>query len=73
MKRSASLLLLLTLAALATGCAQVQPWERGVLARESMALDPTPLQSPLREHVYQSREAGPAGRLGASGAGCGCY
>jgi hypothetical protein len=54
-------------------CTQVQPWERGTLASAAMALDPTPLQTPLREHVYQSREAGAAGRLSGGGAGCGCY
>jgi hypothetical protein len=73
MPRHVRLLCMSCLLALLGGCVQVQPWERGRLAQDSMALDPTPLQTPLREHVYQSREAAPAGRLGASGAGCGCY
>lgn len=54
------------------GCANVQPWERGNLAKPHMALDPHPLQSSLRAHNYGSREAG-AGGNAAQGGGCGCY
>jgi hypothetical protein len=54
------------------GCANVQPWERGNLAKPQMALDPHPLQSSLRAHNYGSREAG-ASSTGAQGGGCGCY
>jgi len=55
------------------GCTHVQPWERGALASQGMALDPTPLQSPLRDHVNQSREGGYHGKASGKGAGCGCY
>lgn len=61
----------LLLAALA-GCAQVEPWERGTLARPHMALDPWPMQGALRAHVHGSREAAPRGGI-AEGGGCGCY
>jgi hypothetical protein len=54
------------------GCATVQPWERGNLAKPQMALDPYPLQSSLRAHNYGSREAA-AGSNAAQGGGCGCY
>jgi hypothetical protein len=54
------------------GCANVQPWERGNLAKPQMALDPYPLQSMLRAHNYGSREAA-AGGNAAQGGGCGCY
>jgi len=54
------------------GCANVQPWERGNLAKPQMALDPYPLQSALRAHNYGSREAA-AGGSAAQGGGCGCY
>lgn len=54
-----------------TGCESVQPWERGVLARAEMQLDPDPLESSLREQVYQSKEASSGGNK-AAGAGCGC-
>ena len=53
-------------------CANVQPWERGNLAKSQMALDPYPLQSALRMHIYNSRE-GATGGNAAHGGGCGCY
>lgn len=56
----------------AAGCATVEPWERGVLAKPQMALDRSPLQSELRSHVYSSREAATGG-TSAAGPGCGCY
>ena len=56
-----------------TGCADVQPWERGALAREDMALEPLPAQSFFRNHVYGSREAAQPVGAGGSGGGCGCY
>jgi hypothetical protein len=55
-----------------SACAQVQPWERGNLAKPQMALDPYPLQSALRAHNYGSREASASGNA-AQGGGCGCY
>ncbi len=58
-------------AAAMAGCASVQPWERGVLARDSMALDPAPMASSLSRHVHESREAS-AGGSAAQGGGCGC-
>jgi hypothetical protein len=65
-------LLLLAVLTVLTGCTNVQPWERGNLAKPQMALDPNPLQSSLRAHNYGSREAS-AGGNAASGGGCGCY
>lgn len=55
-----------------SACTNVQPWERGNLAKPQMALDPNPLQSALRGHNYGSREAA-AGGNAAQGGGCGCY
>jgi hypothetical protein len=55
-----------------SACVNVQPWERGNLAKPQMALDPYPLQSALRTHNYGSREAAAAGNA-AQGGGCGCY
>jgi hypothetical protein len=60
--------LLLTLG----GCADVAPWERGILARPQMALNPAPLRHALLAHVQSSREAAPASDP-AEGGGCGCY
>lgn len=55
-----------------SACAPVSPWQRGTLAKASMALDPNPLQTSLSEHTHGSREAG-SGSSSASGGGCGCY
>ena len=66
--------IVLTLAMLSlilTGCASVQPWERGTLARPEMQLDPNPIQTGLYEQVYDSKEAA-GGGASTAGAGCGC-
>lgn len=63
---------MVALAAMLSGCATVEPWERGNLAKPQMALNPHPLQSSLSTHVYNSREAASGGDS-AGGGGCGCY
>lgn len=63
---------MLLAALLLSGCADVQPWERGNLAKAQMALDPNPLQTELRGHSYGAREAAGGGNAGTGG-GCGCY
>jgi hypothetical protein len=63
---------LLLLCAVLVGCASVEPWERGRLAKPHMALEPHPMLRALRSHVYASREAATAGSAGEGG-GCGCY
>jgi hypothetical protein len=65
------LALAFALGAGATGCADVQPWERGNLAKPHMALDPNPATSAMRMHAYVSREAASGGDS-ADGGGCGC-
>ena len=67
----ASLLGCAALALWLSGCASVQPWERGRLARPEMQLDPNPLQTGLYEQVYDSKEAA-GGGASTAGAGCGC-
>lgn len=62
---------LLLLPLLLTGCVNVQPWERGYLARPEMALDPDPAEARLMRHAYQSKEAS-GGGYGVGGGGCGC-
>lgn len=54
-----------------TGCAQVKPWERDVLAKKEMALDPDPLHAALQQHIFFSKEAA-SGGYGTGGGGCGC-
>lgn len=54
-----------------SGCARVKPYQRELLAKRIMALDPSPEATLLEQHVYQYRE-GSAGGYGGSGGGCGC-
>ncbi|WP_348757879.1 DUF4266 domain-containing protein [Candidatus Methylocalor cossyra] len=60
------------LALSAAACSPVQPWQRGVLAKPHMALEPYPLQNAFRDHDYRSREAA-LGSGSHGGGGCGCY
>lgn len=69
-RRSVALFIVLT--ACVSACSPVAPWQRGALAKSSMALEPNPMQSSLREHTHGSREAA-SGSSSASGGGCGCY
>ena len=62
-----SLLLLLQ----ACSLSPVQPWERDLLARPSMALVPDEIDNALDEHIYFSKEASLGGQ-GVGGGGCGC-
>ncbi|MFA6164663.1 MAG: DUF4266 domain-containing protein [Methylobacter sp.] len=64
--------LLIALSVCASACSPVAPWQRGTLSKSSMALEPHPMQSTLREHTYGSREAA-SSSSSASGGGCGCY
>lgn len=66
------LALFIILTACVTACAPVAPWQRGTLAKASMALEPNPMQSSMREHTHGSREAA-LGSSAAGGGGCGCY
>lgn len=70
MKRLITPAACLALLALA-GCANVQPWVRGYLARPEMAFDPDPNEAKLIRHAYQSKEAATGG-YGVGGGGCGC-
>ena len=64
-------LFLISALLMGAGCAQVQPWERGSLAREDMQWQPDVMESRLRAHIYYSKEASSGGD-GAAGGGCGC-
>jgi len=65
-------LLLLTALLLPVACSHVEPWERGMLAKEHMSLQDSGLQSGIRKHTYSSREAAGSTDV-SSGGGCGCY
>ena len=63
-------LIILALANVAA-CTQVQPWQRGYLAKEEMAWKTDPLESALNDHIFFSKEAS-SGGSSAAGGGCGC-
>ena len=67
------ILLLAGMALLLTGCASLgpRPWEKDLMARHEMQVDPYPLQTAAEDHVYFSKEASSGGR-GFAGGGCGC-
>jgi len=65
------LFMLLILLAIQGACQNVQPWERGTLAKPEMQLDPNGLDTQLRQQVYFSKEAS-SGSNKATGGGCGC-
>ena len=65
-------LLMVLLLALTTGCAtNVEPWERGRLAREEMQWVMDPMEEKLSRHIFFSKEASTGGGE-AVGGGCGC-
>lgn len=55
----------------AAGCATVQPWERGRLAKAPMIFGADAWGEGIEQHLMQYRE-GAAGGFGGGGGGCGC-
>lgn len=49
----------------------VKPYERAHLADPIMSVDPDPVASAYRDHVYETRESA-RGAEGGGGGGCGC-
>lgn len=66
-------ILFLLISFLLAGCVNVAPWERGILAKPHMAVDPQPLQSGIRQHNYGSRESAASTNSAGGGGGCGCF
>jgi len=64
-------ILLITSVLSLSACASVQPWEKGLLAKPSMALVADENEIFLDEHIYFSKEASTGGQ-GVGGGGCGC-
>jgi uncharacterized protein DUF4266 len=58
---------------LVSGCSTmgVDPWDRDLLAKPEMAVNSSPLDQAIDDHVYFSKEASSGGRSFAGG-GCGC-
>jgi hypothetical protein len=57
---------------LGSGCAAVQPWERGIHAKRCMQINPDPLATSIEQHVFEYREAAAGGYEALGGSGCGC-
>ncbi|MDO3383084.1 DUF4266 domain-containing protein [Gilvimarinus algae] len=55
------------------GCSSlgVKPWQKGILAKDSMALEHARLQSAFDAHIYNARESSTGGS-DLEGGGCGC-
>jgi len=64
---------LLVCAAWLTSCSSmgVEPWERDLLAKDSMQLVPDYFDNFYDQHIYFSKEASSGGQ-GVGGGGCGC-
>ncbi|MFP5350879.1 MAG: DUF4266 domain-containing protein [Gammaproteobacteria bacterium] len=62
---------LLVLLAVVTGCAGVKPYEREILADPLMSFSRDPISERYLQHVYEVRE-GARGAGVAQGGGCGC-
>jgi hypothetical protein len=73
MSLKTQIVLAFTLAAglAATGCATVQPWQRGTLADSCMIFDADGNAVSYMTHWQESRE-GSMGGFGVQGGGCGC-
>lgn len=56
---------------LASGCAPVQAWQKGNMAKKEMAFDGDPLEARYLQHTYFSKENA-SGGYGVGGGGCGC-
>ena len=63
----------IALPALATlaGCASVQAWEKGNLAKPAMSFSGDPLEERYTQHIYVSKENA-SGGYAVGGGGCGC-
>jgi len=71
MRRALLLIFLASPLALTAGCASVQPWEKGNLAKPAMTFNPDPLDERYTQHIYTSKENA-SGGYGVGGGGCGC-
>ncbi len=58
---------------LLAGCSSmgVEPWQRDLLAKDSMQPVPNYFENFYDEHIYFSKEASSGGQ-GVGGGGCGC-
>jgi hypothetical protein len=64
-------LMVMAVASILVGCANVEPWDRNILAKDHMTTIPDPLGADFLDHLYTSR-AGTEGATGSLAGGCGC-
>ncbi len=63
--------LILLIFILLSGCSQVKPWQRGILAKDNMQGGPLEQKLVRDQHILFSKE-GASGGGRAAGGGCGC-
>jgi hypothetical protein len=61
----------LSIVLLLSGCAAVQPWQRGYLARPDMQVGTEPGAGKILEKTYAAKESASGGDA-VGGGGCGC-
>lgn len=74
MKHLVHVLAGVVLVATLSGCStvgQVNPWEKGNLAKPAMTFEGDPLDQRFTQHIYGSKENS-SGGYGVGGGGCGC-
>ena len=54
-----------------TSIKEVDPWDRGYLAENSMKWSKSAREEKLKTHIYVSKEVS-SGNSGSAGGGCGC-
>ena len=64
-------LLLVTAVGVLAGCAHVEPYQRGYLARPDMAFDASPGPTRALDKTFGAKEAA-SGGPSVGGGGCGC-
>jgi hypothetical protein len=64
-------LLTMSLLTACTNLGQVNPWEKGDLAKPAMTFEGDPLDQRFVQHIYTSKENS-SGGYGVGGGGCGC-
>lgn len=69
--RRAFILLTTTVGLAVSACSTTKPWQREILAKPEMRIDPEPDRAALRYHMLGTRE-GAVGSLAGGGGGCGC-
>ncbi len=71
MKRIWLILLFISISFIQSNCLAVMPWQREILARDTMIFDADGTEVGIDQHVYSVREQS-AGCFGGGGGGCGC-